>query len=168
MDVVLVAPHTKISTPLFPLMEKEWLTRECINMFQTIVFLRKSGLWQDIYALAHPQVNRDNPRSFFVLNPENKEVSRVWSGSYIVINPVFKPQGTLKKKREGCLTFPRAPMAPTMRYEKGTLFWKTPDNADQITFVSGRLAQVVQHEIDHLNGKYIYMNQEETKVPGVL
>lgn len=153
MEVILVAPHGKLSAPLIFPTDKEKVTNIGMEMIKTLLFLQKWGSFKEIYALAHSQVNRDNPRRLFVLNP-NMDLG--WAESFVICNPTFKPMGTLKKKKEQCVTFQNAPPAPVMRYEKGTLYWQSPDGVDKVTHLTGRLAQVAQHEIDHMNGKYLY------------
>lgn len=156
LEVILVAPHGKISVPILFPTDKELLTLRSLEMFRTIAFLEKYGAFRDVFALAHAQVERNVPRTFFILNPNHPDVKAQWEGSYVVVNPSFKPMGTLKKKRENCLSFQSAPPAPVMRYEKGMLYWQTPDGEKKDSYVQGKLAQIVQHEIDHFSAKYIY------------
>jgi peptide deformylase len=71
---------------------------------------------------------------------------------YTVINPIFKTVGTAKcEGEEGCLSVPDY-WGLVSRYEKGRIHGLNLQGKP-ITFnVSGFLARVFQHEIDHLNG----------------
>ncbi len=76
-----------------------------------------------------------------------------------VVNPeilaVSKKQIAKKKKGhsilEGCLSLPNY-YTPLKRAEKVKLKYLTPDGKEKIEEFTGFSAQIVQHEVDHLNG----------------
>lgn len=104
--------------------------------------------------LAAPQVGK-NIRLFVINNDGNK---------LTVVNPkvVTKTEGKGKSKQaknlplEGCLSIPNH-YSPLVRGGKITISYKTPDKekkslvAKTETF-TGFMAQIIAHEIDHLNG----------------
>ena len=110
------------------------------------------------YAVAAPQVGL--PARFFVFSvpaAEKFKVPQVW------INPeinVIKGETTVLP--EGCLSIPDVgtirsyrPSYPEFRVERWTelqVSYFDQDGVERLTTVSGLLARVVQHEIDHLDG----------------
>jgi len=87
------------------------------------------------------------------------------SGIKVVINPeivsiikTVKPTKKGKKRKrpstilEGCLSIPYY-YGPLKRPHKLTLKYQTVEDKDVTEIFEGFPAQIVQHEIDHLNGK---------------
>ena len=110
-------------------------------------------------AVHHSQVVTD-PLDFFVLNP------RYWNRSEVIVNAVIvnrvkHPSALI----EGCMTFPSSPSANVYRAHKVTVRYRELQEEDGSMKLSeeieencsGRLAQVFQHEVDHANGRYIYL-----------
>lgn len=103
-------------------------------------------------AMAHPQITKEDPLRLFVLH--NKE---------IVINPkIERHTRTTVDSREGCITFYHLPQANVQRYHRMEVSYITINKegtgfTDRRTIdVSGKDAFVWQHEIDHLDSKYIW------------
>ncbi len=104
------------------------------------------------YAMAHPQITKDDPLRFFVL--ANKE---------IVINPVIvnKTKHPVDSV-EGCITFYHLPPKIVQRSHKMQVSYITLNKeANGFTErrtvdLSGRDAFVFAHEIEHLDAKYIW------------
>lgn len=121
------------------------------------------GMYGNISAIAHPQIDDNDPLRFFVL-----------SSGMIIINPiVVNHTKTPVFKSEGCCTYPEEPMNESvMRYHKiqvshqtlikdgkdGKIKLSEPKTVD----LSGNVAQVFLHETDHLNAIYIY-DEAQTK-----
>jgi peptide deformylase len=73
----------------------------------------------------------------------------------IFVNPmIVKTKGSYKTT-EGCLSFEGE--QEVMRYERITVVFVTPNNLHKriMKEFSGKYAQIIQHEIDHLNGMLI-------------
>lgn len=89
------------------------------------------------------------PYRLFVMNlsgdPEQNEQEQVF------INPVLSGRKGSAEEEEGCLSLPGL-YAQVKRPEKVTLNAFTLDGAEIKAEISGMLARVAQHEIDHLDG----------------
>lgn len=104
--------------------------------------------------LAAPQVGKN--LRLFVINDNGQKMT--------VINPKIMKKGTVSKMGqkqtknlplEGCLSIPNH-YSPLVRGRKITITYKTPGDKGELvtkteTF-SGFMAQIIAHEIDHLNG----------------
>lgn len=110
------------------------------------------------YAIAHPQIDDKDPLRFYVT-----------SAGQIIINPtITNHTNQFLDRKEGCMTWPGEPMKTVLRYNKVTLSYQTlvyreVDGKKVMklspvveTGYSGKDANVVQHELQHLNGKCIY------------
>lgn len=106
---------------------------------------KRNGNYPGAFALAHCQVDHENPLAFFV-----------FSDGRIIINPTLVGGAGPGRHREGCMSFPIAPMKTVMRYNFVTVKY-LDENFEEITRESqGLEAAIFQHEIDHFNGKSIY------------
>lgn len=122
------------------------------------------GRYASFFAIAHPQVEKDRPLRFFVINPATSEF-RAWR-SIAILNPVIlRHTNNTTDSEEGCATFSTMPAVIVPRWTKCEVEFsplefdenKKPRIGRRITFnLSGKIAKVFQHEIDHLNAKYIY------------
>lgn len=105
------------------------------------------------YAIAHAQVNDIDPLRFFVTNSQK-----------IFINPVITRHTQVPvESMEGCTTYTKdKPQAKKQRYHKCDVTFYTIDFGNNKTMIqssasiSGLEAKIFQHEIDHMNGIYIY------------
>lgn len=72
-----------------------------------------------------------------------------------MVNPVIrKRSGDTKAKREGCLSFPGQEIR-VRRKERIAVTFSGADGLRITTTYRGKSARVIQHEIDHLDGKTI-------------
>lgn len=161
----IVPPHEKISREVTDadvpkVIEEAYVLRDlCII---------RNGLYGSAYAMAHPQIDDTDPMRFFV-----------FQDGRVIINPRI----TLATKfqvdsDEGCMTFPTEPMKVVGRSHKVTVEYRTllRDGEKQVLspqvegHFSGRESKIFQHEIDHMDGKYIYTKEdtEKPKEEGVL
>lgn len=108
------------------------------------------------HAIAHTQVNDQDPLRFFVLR-----------NGMVVINPVIVNHTNYTVfKEEGCMSYPDREMAPLVpRYHKVVVMFqsiaKLPDGKIVMTApmtenLSSLTAEIFQHECAHCNGHYIY------------
>lgn len=138
---LLSYPNPILSTKSLPYSAKEEIPNELImTMFN--ITINGGGL-----GLAAPQVGI-NKRLIVLLNPLDR------MGTHI-INPRFTPlSNDMEEDVEGCLSVPGIKMTKK-RYSHILVDGRLADGK-QISFeAKGILARVVQHEIDHLDGKLI-------------
>ncbi len=92
----------------------------------------------------------DLPYRLFVANPsgdpKNKETEHVF------INPVLKGGKGQAEGEEGCLSIPGV-LGPVVRKEKITIEAYNLQGEQFVGEVDGLFARIVQHEVDHLDGK---------------
>jgi peptide deformylase len=101
--------------------------------------------------LAAPQVGW-NVR-LFIMNPDDKSFKP--SAQRVFWNPVVAEKfGAKVLKREGCLSLPRC-FGSIERWEVVRLKAVTPEGPVDCMF-DGFEAQIIQHEVDHLNGRLCY------------
>jgi len=97
--------------------------------------------------LAAPQIGK-GVRIFYINHKDYSE---------IFINPVVLSQGPIRKTEaknklmEGCLSLPHY-YGPLTRASSVTLKYLNEDGIDKVKTIRGFLAQIIQHEVDHLNG----------------
>jgi len=124
---------------------------------------RPVGRWQSGYALAHSQITKKDPLRFFVTTKGDA-----------IINPkiTWKPhENQAEPHNEGCYTFhsleDRTVYVP--RFEKIKAEWyelmEDGKVSPKVTAeLRGMQAKVFQHEIDHMDGIYIY-DKQTTSAP---
>lgn len=79
-------------------------------------------------------------------------VADVGEGQEVYLNPkIDRIGGTKKLMTEGCLSFPGI-FEQVMRYTKITVSYKDIDGNSKTINASGLRAQMLQHEIEHLDG----------------
>ena len=112
--------------------------------------LNPSRYFKKILALAHSQINDIDPLRFFVTSEKE-----------IIINPiVIRHTNHTVDSLEGCVTFLENNNIIVQRYNKCEMTYYTYNNENKIIkkeeSLSGQRAKMFQHEVDHLNGIYIY------------
>lgn len=109
-------------------------------------------------AVAHAQITDNDPLRFFV-----------YRDGTVVINPkVNTHTNCLKAVEEGCLSFPTKQFTFIPRYYKASVSFQTitPEGVMSEIFthnIKGLEAQIWQHEIDHMDGKYIYCDCDTSR-----
>lgn len=109
------------------------------------------GLYSGGEAVAHPQIDDKDPLRFFVT--KNKK---------IVINPeILRHSNYEVDREEGCLSFPDRKMIMVKRWQKCDVRYYTIEkDGDTLIVVneklSGKEAQIFQHECQHLGGMSIF------------
>ena len=72
-------------------------------------------------------------------------------GEYMLMfNPVIVRQSGTYEAEEGCLSLTGS--RKTKRYKEIKVQWQTRDMKTRVKNFTGFTAQIIQHEIDHLNG----------------
>lgn len=111
----------------------------------------KMGGYESGLALAHSQITEEDPLRFFVTVAGD-----------IIINPIITRQTKVGvHKMEGCLTYYLDPPKMVSRSYKIEVSYRTITDKEELSEVihkkvKGLQAQVFQHEIGHMEGKYIY------------
>lgn len=72
----------------------------------------------------------------------------------VFINPIIiRTSPEMYTTSEGCLSLEG--LRTVQRHKSVLVSWTTPDYKHKVHMFNGRLAQILQHEIDHCNGKLI-------------
>ncbi|MBR1862862.1 MAG: peptide deformylase [Ruminococcus sp.] len=74
-------------------------------------------------------------------------------GQIVMLNPVIVKRSGRYETEEGCLSL--SGVRKTFRYENITVRYCSEDFTEKTASYSGFVAQVIQHECDHLDGKLI-------------
>lgn len=105
------------------------------------------------YALAHCQVDQDDPLRFFVL----------MDGTTVINPQIIKRLGNPFRNEEGCMSKADTTcLLGVQRYKKiivGFTGLESHDGQEEqgkVMEIGGLLALIFQHEIDHMNGRHIY------------
>ncbi|OGM04583.1 peptide deformylase [Candidatus Woesebacteria bacterium RIFCSPHIGHO2_12_FULL_42_9] len=97
--------------------------------------------------LAAPQIGK-NVRIFYI---SHKGVSEIFINPEIVSLGPLRKDPEKEKIMEGCLSLPHY-YGPLERAGSVTLKYRDEEGNKKIKTIKGFLAQIIQHEVDHLNG----------------
>ena len=138
---VLKHPHPILKYKCKPLQKINQELRDIVaEMFETMYAASGVGLAANQVGL---------PFRLFVMNPTgNKETKEE---EYVFINPVLLKKNGNVTDSEGCLSFPDV-HADVVRSEVIEVESISLTGEEQHFKWKDRLARIVQHEIDHLNG----------------
>lgn len=123
----------------------------------------KRGPYASAYAIAHPQIDDKDPLAFFVTRE-----------GHVIINPKIKRKTKHQLlRKEGCMTFPDRVPVHVERSYRLEVEYQTIDENNQLSTpevleVKGQMAQVFQHEIDHLNGECVYNETIQERLKRIL
>lgn len=173
----IIEPHNNKARPV---KQKWFLSRDfkkikkfAFGMVMLAFNAEKEKMFGNVYAISHSEVNK-KPLSFFVLNCYNDKLKAHHMDffnkyGFIIMNPRLvsgQHSGTKQQVEEGCVSFPGRATTIVGRYYKAIVefeyltFKKNSEEVDGIATgtedLKGFLAQLFQHEIDHLNGINIY------------
>lgn len=86
---------------------------------------------------------------------EHKRIIAVCNGPVIIpmLNPKILSKTGEYKAEEGCLSL--SGVRETKRYETIRISWRDLGMKEHVEMISGFLAQIIQHEIDHCDGVLI-------------
>lgn len=131
-----------------------------MRLLQTYVSPKGKGPDQH-FALHHSQFST-NPYNFFVIN--NWVVGAPANQVTVIVNPkiVEKDSSSRKRVREGCMSFPFRNGILVNRYDKIKVQFQVPSEdgkklLDKEEEMTGVMAQIFQHEIQHGHGNHIYL-----------
>lgn len=150
----LVVPHTKISREVKE-EDLDKLVEESKVLYQ--LCYTQNGLYTGAYAMHHSQIDDKDPMDFFVVGDKS-----------IIINPkIIKHSNYTKGSTEQCMSFSDKMPVVVQRWQKIEVTYQTimtdPEKEGKFKLssvindsLSGFIAIVFQHEIDHSNAKFIY------------
>ena len=117
------------------------------DMFETMY--RSEGV-----GLAAPQIGKDIRVVVVTLDVLKDEYPEYADFNHAYINPhiLEYDDSETKTMDEGCLSLPGI-HEPVKRPTRILVRWMEPDFTEREEWVDGYLARVLQHEIDHLEGK---------------
>lgn len=143
-DIKIVEPHRLISRKVT--IEDKARVEEVAQAMNDWMIHKYSCV-----GLAHPQFDNTDPLAFFITLEEKGR---------IILNPkIIFGSGVMVQSHEGCMTFPDQEQIYHERHKAITVeyeVFKGNKIVKKRKVVTGTLAIVYQHEIDHLNGKYCY------------
>jgi len=162
-----VPPHNNVSRHVTEA-DVERIVEEAKILYEICLVGR--GEYNHVYAMAHPQIDDKDPLRFFVTTE-----------GFIIVNPViFDNTHYLVTKTEGCMSYPEEPVKDVFRYHKCRMSYQTlkykEKDGEKVTDpslspfttsnYSGEDANIVQHEVAHLNGHDIYTDHSATNALG--
>lgn len=158
MEIVKI-PHPVLFQPARPVEKIDKKILEIIEEMKKTLLAAENPKG---VGLAAPQVGRSF--RIFLTKPWPKSAIGVF------INPELKSQSeTLTNgvperdnKLEGCLSIPRI-WGVVKRHERITLKYQTPDGKSHTKKFSGFMATIIQHEMDHLDGRLFSSRTVEQK-----
>jgi len=118
------------------------------------------GNYKSFYAIAHQQIVTIDPLRFFLVNPAYSIFDALPEA--IIVNPkIIRHTNQIIDKEEGCLSFATMPMVKVKRWNKCEVSFHVLESNMTISEphtmnLSGRVAQVFQHEKEHFDCDYIY------------
>lgn len=158
---MFIEKHDKISRLVTP--EDLPVVLKAADEMAKMLF-KPAGMYKGFYAIAHPQIEKERPLRFFMLNTMDLNMDE--DKLVCIINPVIlnHTNGTVDSV-EGCATFSNLPQVTVQRWNKCEVEYsplqfdknKQPFIGAKVKVnLSGKTAKIFQHETDHLNAKYIY------------
>lgn len=82
------------------------------------------------------------------------------SPCFSLVNPIVELSGDDKTENEACLSVPEKSVLVARKYQARVVYQDMHGNTNVWTFF-GRMARIVQHELDHLNGILIVDHEEK-------
>lgn len=137
---ILQGQCEKVSTDVEDPKAIKDIAKEMAKLCQEPIGRYRNGL-----ALAHCQVDHDDPKRFFV-----------YQDGRVVINPVIIKKEGKCYFSEGCLSFPYGVMSKVKRYSKITVEYLNVKGKRMTNDYEDLEAFIFQHEIQHFNAKSIY------------
>ena len=153
----LIKIHYTPSTPVTSWGEIKDAARELMQLVDSDTF---PGNKAEPIAIHHAQMS-EKPFAFFAVNSQYVEAFALTRR--LMINPrlVSVDQNSVVYCKEACISFPYRAGKHVLRYGRITVEYQIPIIGELETLVEeceGRKAMMFQHEIDHQNGKNIYLN----------
>jgi len=145
---MLIGPHKKVSREVTKKDVKR-VIKDAHDMYN--ICYTKVGIYNGFLGIAHPQITNKKPLRFFVTKD-----------AQLIVNPkIIRHTKVTVDSPEGCATFNKLKPVIVQRWNKCDVEYQTIEKGDilsRVIFVrlSGIEAKVFQHEIQHLDGSYIF------------
>lgn len=153
-----ILPITRFGNPILRENTKQLTRREIVSeKIQTLINNMRHTLVEREYGvgIAAPQVGESIALSVIGVKPTPNR-PELTPFETVLINPrIVKTIGEKTSAWEGCVSCGSGDdvlFALTPRYEKVEITWTDEAGNDRKQLFEGFVAQVIQHEIDHLNG----------------
>ena len=141
---ILTDPNTILHQKSRPLSKEDILSKDIQNLIKQMI---PTMYLKDGVGLAAPQVG-ELVQICIISREYNKDKTK----DLVLINPVWKKASVLKEwSDEGCLSVPDV-YGKVKRWKKIRLQALDRDSKEVNITVSGFLAKIIQHEVDHLHG----------------
>jgi peptide deformylase len=111
------------------------------------------------YALAAPQIGEPKAVAY-VRCPEQVTKAKAVLHEFVMVNPAIVRKGKKIRVMEGCLSIPHFFHTIERRHDL-TVVYKDETGVVRSLNAKGRLAQVIQHEVDHLLGTLMVNHVKE-------
>lgn len=146
---ILITPNPILTQPAKPVEKIDKKVLEFIEEMKKILIETENPKG---VGLAAPQVGK--PWRIFITRPHPKSEIQVFINPEIIWKSKEMTNGVPERenKLEGCLSIPGV-WGLVKRYQTIKLKYKTPDGKLHTKKFSGFLATIIQHEMDHLNGR---------------
>jgi peptide deformylase len=142
----VIKPHKKVSRDVTE-DDLKFVAQEAKEMEK--LCNKETGRYPGGLAIAHCQVNEDDPLRFFVTRAGG-----------IVVNPIIMArQKYPTMSSEGCLSYPDTAEVQVPRAKQVTVRFYNLVNGEMLkreNTISGLNAYIFQHELDHFDGKYVF------------
>lgn len=153
----LLLPHKAIAALVTSYQEIEADAKEMLVMADRKDY---NGFWKSALSIHHAQVTKE-PLNFFVVS---SGLAKAFGGHRIICNARILDGSKPGKFREACMSYPHRPEINTTRYFSVYATAQVPGKTFGIfkgltsvqLRLEGLLAIVLQHEMDHARGVYIY------------
>lgn len=146
---IIITPNPILTTPSQPVKK---IDKEVLNFIEGMKQTLLSTTAPKGVGLAAPQVGKN--WQIFLTKPSEKSEIKVFLNPEIIGKSEELTTSVPERKNplEGCLSIPGA-WGTVKRYQTIKLRYKTPDNRAHTQQFSGFMATIIQHEMDHLEGR---------------
>lgn len=159
---VILPPHLKAASKVE---DPKAIIDEALQIRDGILrkeFTVPGSKWEYCVAMAQPQVS-DSPLRYFVVNPDLVHIIEELGG-FIIYNPKIleKDQGSSFQHQEGCMSYPFKPPIKIGRFKTIVAEYGIITDVVKPSFtvikkqLSGMPALILQHELEHMNGRSIW------------
>lgn len=158
-SVRILLDETAVSrTPGMDVESMDQIGEDAIKMAEALAQGGFPGKYKQAFAIAHQQVRNPHYRFFVV----NRSAADAFGGHTLILNPqIANVEGKTELKREFCLTHPYKHAKTVQRHEAVDAMWIDKDLKIVRMRLEGIAAQVFQHEVDHCDGRTVWIEAEE-------
>ncbi len=146
---IIITPNPILTTPSLPVVK---IDKEVLNFIEAMKQALLATTIPKGVGLASPQVGKN--RQIFITKPYDKSEIKVFINPQILNHSkeLTRRVPERERKLEGCLSIPSV-WGMVKRFKTIKLKYQTPDAKTHTQVFSGFLATIIQHEMDHLQGR---------------